>query len=146
MFLFARPVFNGFKYTYIISLYTTPYVCYSVLLSALNIFALNMPQRIRPGWLPRYPHPRKRPPVALVIGEIHNPATWTGKGPALAPYSRTKSVPIFGAIGSGKTSCCIVSISAGEITQSERDWAFIAPTVRTSKKRWERIRVCFHRP
>jgi len=80
MFLFARPVFNGFKYTYIISLYTTPYVCYSVLLSAPNIFALKMPQRIRPGWLPRYPDPRKRPSVALVIGENHNPANLDRQG------------------------------------------------------------------
>jgi len=43
MFLFARPVFNGLKYTYILFLYTTPYVCYSVLLSGLYIFALKIP-------------------------------------------------------------------------------------------------------
>ena len=89
MFLFAKPVFNGFKYTYIISLYTTPHVCYSVLLSALNIFALNMPQRIRPG-LPRYPHPRKRPSVALVIGEIHNPANLDRQGTRIGSLFTSK--------------------------------------------------------
>ena len=150
MFLFARPVFNGFKYTYILFLYTTPYVCYSVLLSGLYIFALKIPQRIRPGRLPRYPDPRKRVSLALVVGEIHNPRKPI---PARDPHwliiperGLFTGVAIFGAIGSGKTSCCIVCISAGGITQSERDGALIAPAVRTSNKRWERIRVCFHRP
>ena len=111
MFLFARPVFNGFKYTYILFLYTTPYVCYSVLLSGLYIFALKIPQRIRPGRLPRYPDPRKRVSLALVVGEIHNPRKPI---PARDPHwliiperGLFTGVAIFGAIGSGKTSCCM---------------------------------------
>jgi hypothetical protein len=111
MFLFARPVFNGFKYTYILFLYTTPYICHSVLLSGLYIFALKIPQRIRTGRLPRYPDPRKRPSLALAIGEIHNPRKPV---PARDPHwlivpkrGLFTGVAIFGAIGSGKTSCCM---------------------------------------
>src|SRR6266480_2644255 len=73
MFLWARPVFQGFKYTYVLFLYTTPYIVYSILFSGLYIFALKIPQRIRPGRLPAYPNPRKLTALSLVIGEIHNP-------------------------------------------------------------------------
>jgi hypothetical protein len=111
MFLWARPVFQGFKYTYILFLYTTPYICYSILLSGLYIFALKIPQRIRPGRLPAYPDPRKRTSLSLVIGEIHNPRKPI---PAKDPHWLTiperglfTGIAIFGAIGSGKTSGCM---------------------------------------
>lgn len=111
MFLWARPVFEGFKYTYILFLYTTPYIGYSILFSGLYIFALKIPQRIRPGRLPAYPDPRKRTALSLVIGEIHNP-----RKPIPAKDPRWLMIPerglftgiaIFGAVGSGKTSCCM---------------------------------------
>jgi len=47
--------------TYILFPYATPYICYSLLLSGLYSFALRIPQRIRPGRLPRCPDPCKRP-------------------------------------------------------------------------------------
>src|SRR5260370_19583750 len=73
MFLWARPVFLGFKYSYIVFLYTTPYIGYSIFLSVLYLFALKIPQRIRPGRLPVYPDPRKRSALSLVIRAVHNP-------------------------------------------------------------------------
>jgi hypothetical protein len=111
MFLWARPVFQGFKYTYILLLYTTPYIVYSILFSGLYIFALKIPQRIRPGRLPAYPDLRKRTALSLVIGEIHNPRKPI---PAKDPYwliiperGLFTGIAIFGAIGSGKTTCCM---------------------------------------
>jgi TraM recognition site of TraD and TraG len=111
MILWARPVFQGFKYTYILFLYTTPYIVYSILFSGLYIFALKIPKRIRPGRLPAYPDPRKRTALSLVIGEIHNPRKPI---PAKDPYwliiperGLFTGIAIFGAIGSGKTTCCM---------------------------------------
>ena len=111
MFLWARPVFLGFKYSYIVFLYTTPYIGYSILLSGLYIFALKIPQRIRPGRLPAYPDPRKRSALSLVIGEVHNPRKAV---PAAAPHwlivperGLFTGIAIFGAVGTGKTSCCM---------------------------------------
>ena len=111
MFLWARPVFLGFKYSYIVFLYTTPYIGYSVLLSGLYIFALKIPQRIRPGRLPAYPDPRERPDLSIVLGEVHNPRKPV---PAATPHwlvvperGLFTGIAIFGAIGTGKTSCCM---------------------------------------
>ena len=111
MFLWARPVFLGCKYSYLVSLYTTPYIAYSILLSGIYIFALQVPGKVRPGDLPHYPDPRKREDLFLVIGEIHHARTL---GPCPSPRWLTiperglfTGIAIFGAVGSGKTSCCI---------------------------------------
>jgi hypothetical protein len=112
IFLWARPVFFGLKYSYTVFLYTTPYIVYSILLSGIYIFALKVPQKVRPGHLPPYPDPRLREDLFLVIGEIHNART-----PGPSPSPRWLTIPerglftgiaIFGAIGSGKTTCCIL--------------------------------------
>ena len=110
-FLWARPVFLGMKYSYLVSLYTTPFIAYSILLSGIYIFALKVPDKVRPGELPRYPDPQKREDLFLVIGEIHDARTL---GPSPSPRWLTiperglfTGIAIFGAVGSGKTSCCI---------------------------------------
>ena len=36
LFLWARPVFLGLKYFYVIFLYTTPFIAYSILLSSTS--------------------------------------------------------------------------------------------------------------
>jgi hypothetical protein len=111
MFLWARPVFLGFKYSYIVFLYTTPYIAYSVALSGLYIFALKIPQRIRPGRLPAFPDPRTNDGLSLTIGEVHNQRKPV---PAAVPQWLTiperglfTGIAIFGAVGTGKTSCCM---------------------------------------
>jgi TraM recognition site of TraD and TraG len=111
IFLSARPVYLGLEYAYIVCLYTTPYIAYSILLSGIYIFALKVPKTVRPGDLPPYPDPRKREDLFLVVGEIHN-----GRTPGPSPSPRWLTIPerglftgvaVFGAVGSGKTSCCI---------------------------------------
>jgi hypothetical protein len=61
--------------------------------------------------LPPYPDPRLRDDLFFVIGEIHH-----GRTPGPSPSPRWLTIPerglftgvaIFGAVGSGKTSCCI---------------------------------------
>ena len=45
MFLWAPPVLDGLFYSYIVFLFTTPYIAYSILLSGLYVFALKVPRR-----------------------------------------------------------------------------------------------------
>ncbi|MGH7744651.1 MAG: hypothetical protein ACREQ5_07525 [Candidatus Dormibacteria bacterium] len=69
----APLVFQGVKWSYSLFLFSTPYIIYSILLSGLYIFALKAHRKITAGRLPRYPDPRQREDVFLVVGEVHNP-------------------------------------------------------------------------
>jgi hypothetical protein len=101
--------YAALKASYNVMLFTTPYIGYSFLLSALYIFTLR-PRRVgKPQALPPYPPVEIRETLSLVIGEIHNPRL-----PIPAENPRWLVVPerglftgtiIVGAIGSGKTSC-----------------------------------------
>ena len=103
--------FEARKYSYTLFLFSTAYIGYSVLLSGLYIFALRAKRRIRAGRLPLFPAPRKRDDLFLVVGEVHNPRKQV---PAENPHwlvilerGLFTGVAILGAIGSGKTSCCM---------------------------------------
>jgi hypothetical protein len=103
--------FEVLKYSYTLFLFSTPYIGYSVVLSGLYIFALKAKQHIRAGKLPIFPDPRKRDELFLVVGEVHNPRKQV---PAECPQwlviperGLFTGVAILGAIGSGKTSCCM---------------------------------------
>jgi hypothetical protein len=69
----APLVFQGVKWSYAVFLFSTPYIVYSILLSCLYVFALKAHRKITAGRLPRYPDPRHRQDVFLVVGEVHNP-------------------------------------------------------------------------
>src|SRR6202161_970702 len=108
----APQAFLSFKYIYYALLFTTPYLVCSTALSGLYIFTLKAHQHISPGRLPKYPDPRTRDDLFLVVGEVHNPRKPV---PAKAPYWLTiperglfTGIAILGAIGSGKTSCCML--------------------------------------
>ncbi len=107
----APLVSHGARYSYIAMLFTTPYIAYSLLLSGLYIFTLKARRRIAPASLPPYPNPRERDDVFLVVGEIHNPRR---PGPAENPRwlviperGLFTGIAILGAVGTGKTSCCM---------------------------------------
>src|SRR5260370_21404766 len=68
----SAPAFLFFKYSYILFLYTTPYISYSILLSGVYIFALKAGRKIRAGKLPLYSDPRRRTELSLVVGEVHH--------------------------------------------------------------------------
>jgi len=107
----APLIYIGFKYTYTLFLFTTPYIGYSLVLSGLYVFALRPTRRIKPMPLPAYPDPSSRDELFLVLGEVHDP-----RNPIAAeqPYWLTvperglfTGIAIFGAIGTGKTSGCM---------------------------------------
>jgi hypothetical protein len=107
----APEAFLSFKYIYYVLLFTTPYLFASTLLSGIYIATLRERPTIVPGRLPNYPDPRKRRDLFLVVGEVHNP-----RKPVAAknPYWLTiperglfTGIAIFGAIGSGKSSCAM---------------------------------------
>src|SRR5712691_10568342 len=107
----APQAFLSFKYLYYALLFTTPYLVCSTALSGLYIFTLKARRTISPGRLPKYPDPRKRDDLFLVVGEVHNPRKQV---PAENPQwlviperGLFTGVAILGAIGSGKTSCCM---------------------------------------
>jgi hypothetical protein len=111
MALRSPPAFEVLKYSYTLFLFWTPYIGYSVVLSGLYIFALKAKQRIRAGKLPLFPDPRKRNDLFLVVGEVHNPRKQLpGENPqwlVIPERGLLTGVAILGAIGSGKTSCCM---------------------------------------
>src|SRR6266568_2144983 len=108
----APQAFLSFKYLYCVLLFTTPYLVCSTVLSGLYIFTLKARQTFTPGRLPKYPDPSKRDELFLVVGEVHNPRKPV---PAKTPSWLTiperglfTGIAILGAIGSGKTSCCML--------------------------------------
>src|ERR1700733_9214632 len=104
-------IFYFVKYSYTLFLFSTPYIGYSIVLSGVYIFTLKAGRRIRAGRLPLFPDPRKREELFLVLGEIHNPRK---QAPAENPQwlviperGLFTGIAILGAIGTGKTSCCM---------------------------------------
>ncbi len=100
--------YAALKASYHVMLFTTPYIGYSLLLSALYIFTLRPRRTAKPQPLPPYPPIETRNELCVVIGEIHNPRRPI---PSENPY--WLSIParglftgtiIIGATGSGKTA------------------------------------------
>ena len=107
----SAAAFLFLKYSYTLFLYTTPLIGFSILFSGLYIFALKARARIRAGQLPPYPEPKERTELSLVLGEAHHPRKQI---PAENPRWLTiperglfTGIAIIGAVGSGKTACCI---------------------------------------
>ena len=107
----APALYASVKYSYLVMLFTTPYIGLSILLSGLYIFTLKAKRRVIPSRLPLYPNPRLRQRLFLVVGEVHNP-----RKPVPAEHPKWLIVPerglftgiaILGAVGTGKTSCCM---------------------------------------
>ena len=107
----APLVYRGALYSYTAMLFTTPYILYSILLSGLYIFTLRAGRRAKPAHLPPYPDPRLRRDLFLVLGEVHNrrkPVPSEKPNWLLIPERGLYTgIAIFGAVGTGKTSCCM---------------------------------------
>ena len=69
----APEAYLSFQYLTLAMIYATSWLAYSVLLSGVYIFTLKLRRPDKPGRLPRYPEPRKRDKLFLVVGEVHNP-------------------------------------------------------------------------
>jgi len=104
-------VHEGFSTPTTFSCSRPPYIAFSILLSGLYVFGLTVHKKIRAGKLPPYPDPRKREELFVVVGEVHNKRK---PGPSETPHWLTiperglfTGTAIVGAIGTGKTSCCM---------------------------------------
>ena len=107
--------YAALKSGYRIMLYTTPFIGYSFLFSALYIFSLR-PRRVdAPQALPPYPPIDQRENLYLVLGEVHNPRLAVpDDNPRWLTISERglfTGTAIIGAIGSGKTTCCMYPFS-----------------------------------
>ena len=100
--------YAGLKASYYVMLFTTPYVAYSFLLSALYIFMLRPRRSAKPHPLPLYPVVESRDQLSVVIGEIHNPRLpIPAENPSwliIPERGLFTGIIIVGAIGSGKTA------------------------------------------
>src|SRR6266700_3812764 len=107
-----RPLaFQSFRWLYRASLFTTPYMMYIGTLSALYVGTLKFRPRVVAGQLPRYPDPRRREDLFVVLGEVHDQRR---PGPSETPdwlavpeRGLFTGIAILGAVGSGKSSCCM---------------------------------------
>jgi hypothetical protein len=107
-----RPgIFQGFRWTYILMLFTTPYIGFSLLFSFGYIFVMKQERKKHLAKLPPYPEPGSRKDLFVVVGEIHQPKkrepAETPQWLALPERGLYTGIAVFGAIGSGKTSCCM---------------------------------------
>ena len=112
LILLNRPqLFYGIKYAYLVSLFTIPFITFSVLFSILYIFGTRARKDTGLVQLPEYPEATGRDRLYIVIGEVHNPKRpepvanpgWL----AIPDRGLYTGIAIFGAIGSGKTSGCM---------------------------------------
>jgi hypothetical protein len=123
----APLVYSGAKYSYIAMLFTTPYIILSILLSGLYIFTLKTRKRVSPARLPAYPDAQHRDKLFLVVGEVHDPRKPV---PAENPHWLTiperglyTGIAILGAVGTGKTSCCMYPFAEQLIAYKAQDEA-----------------------
>jgi hypothetical protein len=107
----APLIYAGFKYTYTVFLFTTPYIGYLLVLSGLYVFEFRPTRRIKPMPLPAYPEPSRRDELFLVLEEVHDPRKpVAAEQPCwLAVHERGLfiGIAIFGTIGTGKAGGCM---------------------------------------
>ena len=104
-------VYSVLARTYTLFLFTTPFFIYSTALSGLYVLSYGRSRKQKKSSLPPYPDPSSRDDLFLVVGEVHHP---TKIAPGSNPQWLTipekglfTGIGIFGAIGTGKTSCCM---------------------------------------
>lgn len=118
-------IFIAMKYAYQTMLFSTPFIGCSMLFSLLYIFFVRPREVATLTPLPPYPEISERDQLFVVVGELHHP-----KRPEPAEHPRWLSIPnrglytgvaIFGAIGSGKTSCCMYPFAEQILGYRARD-------------------------
>lgn len=118
-------LFYGIKWTYVTMLFTTPYIGLSLLFSVAYIFANRERTCTTLGKLSPYPEVANRDKLFLVIGEVHYP-----RRPEPAEKPCWLAIPdrglftglvVFGAVGSGKTSCCMVPFAEQVLAYRSED-------------------------
>jgi hypothetical protein len=104
-------VYSVLAGSYTLFLFTTPFFIYSAGFSGVYVVSFARKRKRKPSSLPPYPDPSLREDLFLIIGEVHHPTK-------IAPSSNPQwlaipekglytGIGVFGAIGTGKTSCCM---------------------------------------
>jgi hypothetical protein len=95
--------------------------------SGVYVFASNSQRHDKPGRLPRYQEARKRDHLYIVVGAVRH-----ARKPIPSPNPRWLTIPerglftgiaIFGAVGTGKTSCCMYPFAEQLIANQAHDRA-----------------------
>jgi hypothetical protein len=113
MILYQKPwLFESIRWTYTAMLFSTPLIGFSIVFALLFIFAVKTDKTLVRNPLPLYPLGASRENLFLIVGEVHHP-----KIPDAIENPQWLTIPdrglftgmaIFGAVGSGKTSCCML--------------------------------------
>jgi hypothetical protein len=104
-------LYDAAYWGYTAMLFSTPLIAFSSVFALLYIFAVKAEKPLVRNPLPAYPACAGRDQLFVVVGEIHHP---TRLGPVEHPQwlriperGLFTGIAVFGAIGSGKTSCCM---------------------------------------
>ncbi len=104
-------LYEAAHWSYSVMLFSTPLIAFSICFALLYIFAIKTEKSLVRNPLPVYPRCCERDRLFLVIGEVHHQ---TRLAPVEQPQWLTiperglfTGVAVFGAIGSGKTGCCM---------------------------------------
>lgn len=126
LILLQKPMlFYGLRWTYNAMLFTTPFIGFSMLLSLIYIFVVRRDATLSRNPLPLYPEAATRNKLFVVVGEVHDP-----KRPQPTEHPHWLTIPerglftgiaIFGAIGSGKTSCCMYPFAEQVLAYRRRE-------------------------
>src|SRR5205085_5103712 len=104
-------VYTIFARSYTLFLFTTPFFIYSAALSGVYVLSFGCRRKQKTSPLAPYPDPSSREDLCLVVGEVHHPTKIVrGSNPqwlAIPEKGLFTGIGIFGAIGTGKTSCCM---------------------------------------
>lgn len=104
-------VYTVLARSYTLFLFTTPFFLYSAVLSGLHVVSHGRRRKQKTNALAQYPDPSSRQDLFLVVGEIHHPTKIVrGSSPqwlVIPEKGLFTGIGVFGAIGTGKTSCCM---------------------------------------
>src|SRR5262249_7899572 len=104
-------LFYAMKYVHAVMFFSTPFIVFSTASSLVYIFIARREKQTDEIRLPTYPEPEKRNALYVVVGEVHQ-----AKKPEPVESPRWLTIPdrglftgiaIFGAVGTGKTTCCM---------------------------------------
>lgn len=104
-------VYSVLARSYTLFLFTTPFFVYSTALSGVYVLSFRRKQKQKTNALPPYPDPSSRNDLFLVLGELHHPTKpIRGASPqwlTIPEKGLFTGIGVFGAVGTGKTSCCM---------------------------------------
>jgi hypothetical protein len=104
-------VYAVLSVTYTLFLFTTPFFIYSAAFSGIYVLGFARKRKQRPTSLPPYPAPRFRDNLFLILGELHHPTRITAASDPqwlmIPEKGLFTGIGIFGAVGTGKTTCCM---------------------------------------